>query len=59
MQNQIDALRTQVTNQGFEASQAAQTASIIRTLDPAPIPAYAVQNPNGCTCGNRFGYAVA
>ena len=59
MQNQIDALRTQVTNQGFEASQAAQTANIIRTLDPAPIPAYAVQNPNGCTCGNRFGYAVA
>lgn len=59
MQNQIDALRTQVTNQGFEASQAAQTASIVRQLDPAPIPAYPVQNPNGCTCGNRFGYAVA
>lgn len=59
MQNQIDALRTQVTNQGFEASQAAQTANIIRTLDPTPVPAYPVQNPNGCPCGNRFGYAVA
>lgn len=59
MQNQIDALRTQVTNQGFEASQAAQTASIVRQLDPAPIPAYPVQNPNGCNCGNRFGYSVA
>lgn len=59
MQNQIDALRDRVTNQGFEASQAAQTANIIRTLDPAPIPAYPVQNPNGCNCANRFGYAVA
>lgn len=59
MQNQIDALRDRVTNQGFEASQAAQTANIIRTLDPAPVPAYPVQNPNGCPCGNRFGYAVA
>lgn len=59
MQNQIDALRDRVTNQGFEASQAAQTANIIRTLDPTPVPAYPVQNPNGCPCGNRFGYAVA
>ena len=59
MQNQIDALRDRVTNQGFEASQAAQTATIVRTLDPTPVPAYPVQNPNGCPCGNRFGYAVA
>lgn len=56
MQNQIDALRDRVTNQGFEASQAAQTATIVRTLDPTPVPAYPVQ---GCPCGNRFGYAVA
>ena len=67
MQNQIDALRTQVTNQGFAASQNAQTAAIMadnaaqtmaleQYLNPTPIPAYTVQNPN-CCGGNRFGYA--
>lgn len=58
MQNQIDSLRTQVTNQGFDASQNAQTAAItselLSRLNPTPIPAYPVQNPNGCNCGNRF-----
>ena len=52
MQNTIDSLRGQVNDARFDASQAAQTATIVRTLDPAPIPAYAVQNPNGCNCGN-------
>ena len=67
MQNQIDALRTQVTNQGFLASQNAQTAAIMadnaaqttaleQYLNPTPIPAYPVQNPN-CCGGNRFGFA--
>lgn len=66
MQNQIDALRTQVTNQGFAASQNAQTAAIMadnaaqttaleQYLNPTPIPAYPVQNPN-CCGGNRFGF---
>ena len=65
LQNQIDGLRTQVTNQGFNASQVAQTAQIMadnaaqtaaleQYLNPAPIPAYTVQNPNCCP-NNRFG----
>ena len=67
MQNQIDSLRTQVTNQNFAASQNAQTAAIMadnaaqtvaleQYLNPTPVPAYAVQNPN-CCGGNRFGFA--
>ena len=52
MQNTIDTLRGQVNDARFDASQSAQTAQIIRQLDPAPIPAYTVQNPNGCSCGN-------
>lgn len=34
---------------------AAQTTALLRALDPAPIPAYIVQNPNGCNCGNNNG----
>lgn len=34
---------------------AAQTTTLLRALDPAPIPAYIVQNPNGCNCGNYNG----
>ena len=29
----------------------AQTAALLRQLNPTPVPAYAVQNPNGCNCG--------
>ena len=43
----------------FNASQAAQTADLLNRLNPTPIPAYTVQNPNccnngwnGCGCGN-------
>lgn len=39
---------------------AAQTATLLRTLNPAPIPAYVVANPNGCGCGTGFyGCGVA
>ena len=31
---------------------AAQTAALLRALNPAPIPAYVVPNPVGCNCGN-------
>ena len=33
------------------ADNAAQTAVLRQALNPAPIPAYVVQNPNGCNCG--------
>ena len=63
MQNQIDNLRSQVTNQAFAASQTAQTAQVLadnaaqtvaleQYLNPTPIPAYAVQRP---CCGNAYG----
>ena len=30
---------------------AAQTNALIRALNPTPVPAYVVANPNGCGCG--------
>lgn len=33
------------------ADNAAQTATLRQALNPTPIPAYVVQNPNGCNCG--------
>ena len=33
------------------ADNAAQTATLRQALNPTPIPAYVVQNPNGCGCG--------
>lgn len=56
MQNTIDALRGQVSDARFDASQTAQTANIVRQLDPTPVPAYPVQNPNGCGCNNGLGW---
>lgn len=35
------------------ADNAAQTAALLRTLNPAPVPAYIVANPNGCGCYNN------
>lgn len=34
---------------------AAQTTALLRALNPAPIPAYVVANPNACGCGNWSG----
>lgn len=34
---------------------AAQTTALLRALNPAPIPAYVVNNPYGCNCGNNYG----
>lgn len=36
------------------ADNAAQTAALLRTLNPAPVPAYVVPNP-GCGCGYGNG----
>lgn len=37
------------------ADNAAQTATLRQALNPTPIPAYVVANPNGCNCGNWNG----
>lgn len=37
------------------ADNAAQTATLRQALNPTPIPAYIVSNPNGCNCGNWNG----
>ena len=60
---QIQALQTQLTMANLAASQPAQTAQILadnarqtvaieQYLNPTPIPAYTVQNPN--CCGNYY-----
>lgn len=68
MQNQIDALRTSLNDANSAASQTAQTARILadnaaqtvaleQYLNPVPVPAYPVANPN-CCGGNRFGFSA-
>ena len=58
-------LQTQINLANLQASQsdqtarvladnAAQTAALRQALNPTPIPAYVVQNPNGCGCGQNF-----
>lgn len=59
MQNTIDGLRSQLNTANFAASQTAQTSRILsdnaaqtvaleQYLNPTPVPAYVVQNPNCC-----------
>lgn len=59
-------LQTQINLANLKASQSDQTAQVIadnaaqtailrQALNPTPIPAYVVQNPNGCGCGQNFG----
>lgn len=59
-------LQTQINLANLKASQSDQTAAVIadnaaqtailrQALNPTPIPAYVVQNPNGCGCGQNFG----
>lgn len=60
LQNQINmaTLRESQTAQtaAILANNAAQTQALEQYLNPAPIPAYVVQNPNCCgnSCGNNF-----
>ena len=42
-------------NAYFAAAQEAQTAEILRRLNPTPVPAYSVPNPNCCYGGVGFG----
>ena len=59
---EIANLRTQINLSNLAASQnqqtaqliadnSAQTANLLQRLNPAPVPAYVVANPNGCGCG--------
>ncbi len=63
-QNTIQALRDKLNDKDrdiqtrdFQLSQLSQNAYLVNTLNPAPIPAYTVQNPKccynpcGCACG--------
>ena len=59
LQTQINLanLRESQTDQTAKvlADNAAQTATLRQALNPTPIPAYVVQNPNGCGCGYNYG----
>ena len=59
-------LQTQLNISALKESQATQTAQVLadnanqtavlrQALNPTPVPAYVVQNPNGCNCGHTFG----
>lgn len=71
LKSQNANLQTQINLANLQASQTAQTARILQDnaaqtvaleqyLNPAPVPAYVVQNPNccnqnfGCGCGGTF-----
>jgi len=64
-QNKIEALQTKITeltaanqSKDLAISQANQNAYLVNKLNPAPVPAYVVQNPNCCVnpCGGCNGY---
>jgi hypothetical protein len=55
LQTQINLANLQASQNGqtaqILADNAAQTAALRQALNPTPVPAYVVQNPNGCGCG--------
>ena len=62
---QIANLRQQMSMMQLQSSQNAQTQALIANnelqtanleqyLAPVPRPAYIVQNPNGCNCGQNY-----
>lgn len=57
MQNYLNSLAASQNAQTGQilADNAAQTATLRQALNPTPIPAYVVANPNGCNCGNWNG----
>lgn len=57
MQNYLNSLAASQNAQTGQilADNAAQTAILRQALNPTPIPAYPVANPNGCNCGNWNG----
>lgn len=54
-QDKIDTLTAENQSLKFAASQAAQNAYLVNELQPCPIPAYVVPNPN-CCYGNNYGF---
>lgn len=63
-QNKIEAMQTKITElttlaqaKDLAISQANQNAYLVNKLQPCPIPAYMVQNPN--CCANAFGCQFA
>lgn len=52
----ISALRESQTDQTARvlADNAAQTAALKASLNPTPVPAWIVANPNGCGCGSNL-----
>ena len=68
LKTQIANLQTQLNMANLQASQTAQTARILadnqsqttaieQYLNPVPVPAYIVQNPNGCSSYSGCGCA--
>ena len=68
----VSDLQTQLNISALKESQTAQTAQVLadnanqtavlrNALNPTPIPAYVVANPNGCNCGQNsyFGGCCA
>lgn len=70
----LKAQNQQLQMQGYLASLAAsqnaqtgqilndnanQTTTLLRNLNPTPVPAYIVSNPNGCNCGYTNGCGLA
>lgn len=56
MQDKIATLQAENNQLALAASQCAQTNAIVSKLQPCPIPAYIVQNPN-CGCNGLYPYA--
>ena len=54
MQNYLGSLAASQNAQTGQilTDNAAQTATLLRSLNPTPVPAYVVPNPVGCNCGN-------
>lgn len=52
-QDKIATLQNENQTLKFAASQQAQNAYLVNALNPTAIPAYIVQNPNGCNCNTN------
>lgn len=57
MQNYLASLAASQNAQTGQIlnDNANQTNALLRALNPTPVPAYVVANPNGCNCGNYYG----
>lgn len=52
-QREIQRLRDEAQDQRMNNALQGMATYLINRLDPSPVPAYAVQNPNGCGCQCR------